>query len=302
MNTFYEFEGLGTHWKVGVTEKLPNSATSEIYKSIVAIVREFEGNYSRFLPNSLVSQLNATRKINNPPNELVRMLNFAQDCAKITDNFFSITVGVRLEDIGYDDKYTLKKKDTLRTVPHLRDVLNVTERGITLSKYTSIDFGGFGKGWLIDKIVGHLKARGISSYVIDGGGDIFVSGQPPDGKSIPLEDPWNQEKIIGEILLENGAIASSSPKHRKWPDIATGQTMHHLIDPKSELTPSNVAAVYTHANNATDADTASTALFVSPNELHSRIANYFKASYCIVYADGSFYQTSDYPGTIFSKS
>ena len=298
---FHEFEGLGTQWKIYVADKLSSGAKQDIYISSIETVREFEDAFSRFKSSSWIGELNKRNRIDNPPEELSDMLQFALECATLTDNYFNIASGARLEDIGYDIDYSLKKKVSLRQVKNLEDVLSINSNSIETSKSASIDLGGFGKGWLIDKLGKEITDRGIKSLVIDGGGDILVRGNVL-GRTIPLEDPFSEGKIIGEVELQNGAVASSSPKHRHWPDVQGGIDLHHLVNPKSSDTITSIAAVYTHAGTATSADTASTCLFVSPRSLHEQIARHFGASYLVVLPDGSFYKSTGYPGTVFTKS
>jgi thiamine biosynthesis lipoprotein len=299
---FHEFEGLGTHWKIYVADKLPPGAKQDIFASVEQTVREFEKSYTRFNKSSLIGQLNSHGKIDNPPDEIVEMLQFALEVSSLTDNYFNIASGARLEDIGYDKDYSLRKKDKLRKVRNLEDVLSINSDSIELTKSASIDLGGFGKGWLIDKLGAEIADRGVKSFVIEGGGDILMRGDALSQKAIPLEDPFAEGKIIGEIELKNGAVASSSPKHRSWPDIKDGGQLHHLVNPKSKEAITSVTAVYTHANDAISADTASTCLFVCPKSLHQEIAKHFNISYLVVLADGSFYKSDSYSGHILTKS
>jgi thiamine biosynthesis lipoprotein len=303
MNTeLHEFEGLGTKWKILVADKLSSGTKQDIYAYTTKTVLEFEDTYSRFRGSSLIGKLNKHGRIDNPPNELTDMLKFALESAKQTDNYFNIAVGARLEDIGYDKDYSLKKKNTLRKVQNLEDVLSINSNSIEISTSASIDLGGFGKGWLIDKLGKGIADRGIKSFAIDGGGDISVRGDALSDRKVPLEDPFSEGKIIGEIELQNGAVASSSPKHRRWPDVQGGKELHHLVNPKSSDVITSISAVYTHANTATNADTASTCLFVSPKFLHEKIARHYDATYLVVFSDGSFYKSTGYPGIVYAKS
>ncbi len=301
INSISTFEGLGTHWKLQVFDKTLRERR-KIEQSIVKVVSEFEKDYSRFDANSWTGRLNSTLEIINPPQELFDMISYALECAEISENHFNIAAGGRLEDIGYDQTYSLRKKRTLRKIVPLADAVTLGKGSIRLKEGSSLDLGGFGKGWLIDKIAVKLNELGVPHYIVDGGGDIYARGNGQNNRSIPLEDPFQEKKIIGNIKLGNGSVASSSPKHRTWPDIKTGKSLHHLVNPKSEATIEDVAAVFTHAKTATNADTASTCLFVSPRTLHSQIKEHFSVSYCIVYSDRSFYTTEDYPGNIFTKS
>lgn len=298
----HSFEGLGTQWKIIVGDALSDTTYDDVFHSIELLVNDFRDKYSRFKPDTLVGTLNASGTLNTFPDELHEMLQFALSCADITGGHFNIAVGARLEDIGYDADYSLKPKADISKVPKLRDVLKLTGNSIKLRNGAKIDLGGFGKGWLIDAIAQHLTNRGVSQFMIDGGGDIRAQGGMFGKKPIYLESPFAANQSVGEVQVLDGAVASSSPKHRKWPIVGTDQELHHLLNPKSADTITNIAAVFTHGETALAADTASTCLFVSPPHLHQSIARHFQISYCVVESNGQYFRTPDYPGVLYSQA
>ena len=55
----------------------------------------------------------------------------------------------------------------------------------------ALDLGGIAKGYATDKAIEVLKARGITSALVNAGGDVRVIGNKPDGKPwrIGVQDP-----------------------------------------------------------------------------------------------------------------
>ncbi len=299
----FSFEGLGTRWRIVAFDNVDDGWSPELRTSIKKIVRDFEKKYSRFDADSLIGQLNSLGGIKNSSEELISMLAYALECAEVTNDHFNIAVANRLSDIGYGADYSLKPKAVFRDIPPLKDVLSLSDSRIELREGAAIDLGGFGKGWLIDKVTDYLLEQGVESFLIDGGGDIRVeSGPLRESRKILLDNPFTDGQAIGDISIRGGAVASSSPKHRQWPVAGSDLQLHHLINPKSEDTIEDVMAVFTHADDAVSADTASTCLFVSPQHLHQKIKNHFRVSYCLVLADGNYSKTADYAGELFARS
>jgi len=297
----FSFDGLGTQWDITIFETPPTGLPANLETSLHEMLQDFERKYSRFDTSSLIGQLNTVGKIENYPQELGKMLDFAFECEEITEGYFNIAVGGRLEDIGYDSEYTLKQSAQQRNVPSLKEVLSVSKQQIKLRKNVAIDLGGFGKGWLIDKVANYLLGCGIKSFMINGGGDIRIENMQRSEKQILLENPFIDNQAIGDISIKNGALASSSPKHRRWPSTSPGAQLHHLVNPKAKDVIEDVAAIFTQSSDsALFADTASTCLFVAPARLHEKIKHHFSVSYCIVSANGNYFKTNDYPGSLYA--
>ena len=157
-----------------------------------------------------------------------------------------------------------------------------------------IDLGGIGKGFLIDKVKDFLLSNKVQYFFINAGGDIYATSEFDNPIEFALENPFDINQMIGKIKIKNESIASSSPARRKWKDKNSDKEFHHLIDMKTNSPVSEIAGVFTLGQNATDADLASTAIFVSPKELHNKIASAFGVEYMVVFNDGSYSKSSNY--------
>ncbi len=98
-----------------------------------------------------------------------------------------------------------------------------------------LDFGGIGKGFALDAMLGVLGEEGIASALVDGGGDVAVSNPPPgqQGWRVAIESPpWYSGEQL-RLLLANQAIASSGTRFRKFQ--VDGRTWSHLLDPRTGM-------------------------------------------------------------------
>lgn len=277
------FAALGTHWAIEIETN--DDSAKILERKILLTVNDFEQAYSRFLPDSLLSQLNDHGELLNPPDELRDMLLFALNMHEKTSGLFNISVGGVLESRGYGRKGIGTVADNLSQAIHL------SHDKITFSQPIRIDFGGFGKGWLFDQIGDLLQKNGCTQYVINGGGDISVQANTP--QSLSIEHPIDDKQFIGYVQLVAGALASSSNRKRTWN--YDGKRFVHIIHPSTQPIAAELASIHVHAHNATVSDTVATALFVATPSQRPIIARRCGVEYMEVGADLSSYRTADFP-------
>ena len=264
MKSVVEFDALGTHWWITIYGSLTDT---ELVHALTQRVENFENNNSRFKPESLVGTLNSTKVLDNPPAEMVAMLTFARNLYAASNGVFNIAVGGELVKIGYGKggRNTILQKN-------IWDSIEVSESHIAIPATCEIDFGGFGKGWLIDRLGELLEKYGRTQYIINGGGDILVHTNKPT--ELALEHPQNARRKIGVTRIQRGALASSSVVKRAWR--SNGKKMHHIIDPRSgKPSDSPVISTFVRANSALIADVMATILIIAP-ELNDKLRDLYQ--------------------------
>lgn len=251
----FDFDALGTKWTI----QLLGQSTGGIERSVLDRVRQFEVKYSRFDPHSMIGVLNRDKVLANPPQELQDMLVFARDMYHATHGVFNLSVVARLTRLGYgkgDQSAHINTDDSMG--------IDIEATAIRLAVDTEIDLGGFGKGWLIDELARLLRHHDIDQFVINGGGDIYVSSNTPI--ELALEHPLDTTQMIGTTRITRGALAVSSPYKRSWK--VGGDTKHHIIDPRTgEPVANDVACVYVRADSTRVADVMATVIMIDPSQL-----------------------------------
>jgi thiamine biosynthesis lipoprotein len=228
----------------------------------------FEKSYSRFLENSQISTLNSQRYLQNPSQELIKLIQIGLDFYHKTDGYFNPILGGVLEGLGYDKDYSfaLKNQDKIidgnfekelfQQVSDPKDFVVFESGKISFAGRGNWDLGGYGKGFLIDKIGAILESEfGLKNFLINGGGDILVRGNLP--QEIILEDPFNPSYELTKITLQNSALGASSTQKRTWKDTNSSQIFSHILNPKKMQTVANVAS-FVIAKNALEADVLAT--------------------------------------------
>ena len=259
-----QLDSLGTHWEFEIIDDdISNDKHHLLEKQIINCINEFENNYSRFKTDSIISQLDSQSYINNPSDELLNMFNFAKKMFDVSKGAFNISVVGVLNSIGYGSS-----TDGSIAINDLWNYIDVSKKYITIPPGVSIDLGGFGKGWLIDKIVELLRKNNIKQFVVNGGGDLFVQSNNPI--EITLEHPINPKLSIGKTFIQNGALAVSSTVKRAWEK--DGVKYHHIINPKTNNSANtDIVCAFVKADTALIADTMATILIVKP-ELNNKLS------------------------------
>jgi len=176
-------------------------------------------------------------------------------------------VGHILEARGYDAAYSLVDKGSANLQPGnpLTDLI-ISEDKIEL-RYGNIDIGGYGKGWLIDRLAEQLKDQfGLEQFLINGGGDIYATHENNRSVDILLEDPQNPGTIIGNTKIKNQGFAASSPHKRAWPksprsDLGDFENSNHIVSNQKVKD-----VIYLIADSAVEADVFATTLLQVDDE------------------------------------
>ncbi len=262
----YEFEAIGTRWWL---ERLDNAVfTDELKHEIEQYTSIFDKRYSRFRDDSLVAELAQNGILHNPPAEMLQMLDYAKDMYVASDGALDMLVGNDLQNLGYGRVAAGRAGPAERQF----DKLVTWNRAVVKVPIgTVLEFGGFGKGWLIDEYAKILRQHKVSQFIVNGGGDLFCQSNQPI--TFAMQDPYDSDKKIGDASLTVGALAASSTIKRAWEH--NGEHQHHIIDPKTgKPSDSSVVASFVIADTALIADTLATILIIRPQLDPVLIKNY----------------------------
>lgn len=300
----WDYQAIGTHWWIEVLDlakQIRNQKLETLKDDLVKLMHDFEQKYSRFIADSFISQLNDNKYLENPPKELFELIDWGEELKIQSRGHFDLAVGKILENTGYDKNYSFESTmdDEIDESAGDQPTVVISENAITLREDTRIDLGAIGKGWLIDKISSHLISKNIGSFIINGGGDIFVRSKNP--QRVNLESPVSPASgiYIGSLSLNNCALASSSSKLRSWKDKKSNRQFHHLINMNKKSKVEDIIGVFTTAKNATVADAVSTCIFVSPFEIGRKIARKYEAEFMIIYEDGGYKKSVGFAGELY---
>ncbi|APH60042.1 Iron-sulfur cluster assembly/repair protein ApbE [Granulibacter bethesdensis] len=108
--------------------------------------------------------------------------------------------------------------------------IDLDRDGVQILRPLRVDLSGIAKGYAVDRATAVLAARGVSSAVVEAGGDLRVSGLREE--TVALQPGWAAQAAC--ITLSDGALASSDPALTKEqtgkPEHLHGQTRQPAPD------------------------------------------------------------------------
>jgi thiamine biosynthesis lipoprotein len=230
---------------------------------------ELERRWSRFLPDSEISLLNAAGAapvVVSP--STCSLIARAVDGWRITNGRFDPTVLGDVVRAGYDRTFDEVPAATAAGVSDRRrgcGGIEVDEdiQLVRMPPKVAFDPGGIGKGYSADLVVSQLMTEGARGACVNVGGDVRVAGRAADDTAwtIDVMDPFT-ESSIDRVLVADGGVATTSRTKRQW--TVNGLPAHHVIDPPTgQPAASGLAAVTAIASDAWLAEVFAKAAFVA---------------------------------------
>jgi thiamine biosynthesis lipoprotein len=241
----------------------------QLHDEILEWVAQFEAKYSRFIPDSLISRINAAAGDHwvEVDAETDAIFNLCQEMIFFTKGVFDPTSLplIRL----WNWKANPPAIPTEETISAARGIVGwrkIQRRkgGIFLPhKGMCLDLGGIGKEYAVDRVLTLCIHRGITNVLVDFGQDVRAHGQPADKPAwhIGLDDAKNPGNCWTGVAVNNHAVATSGDYLRHF--TADGRRFGHIIDPRTGWPVNNkVMAVSVIAPSCTLAGIISTSAFI----------------------------------------
>ena len=271
---------------LGYADLLGNTAVARL----VALERA----WSRFLPDSEISRLNANSGTSVPVSrDVLVLITRALEAWDRTGGRFDPTVLPALIAAGYDRDFREVQNEPGREpqpavpAPGCAEIRIVGHK-ITLPAGTAIDPGGIGKGLAADLVLDLVMAAGATGACVNVGGDLRVAGASPSGApwSVAIQHPLQPNRVIGHVELHDEALVSSWRTRRAWG--SRDDRRHHLIDPSTGTSAwSGLAGVTVAAPEAWWAEALATAVFLAGPTEAPRLARRHGSGAILVRDDGS---------------
>lgn len=252
---------------------------------------ELEHRWSRFLPESEISRLNAAGgQPMRVSTDTVGAVRAACAAWVHTDGCFDPTVHDSLLRLGYDDTIDAirnQRREPARpligTIGCAGIVFDETAGVVQFPPGVHFDLGGIGKGLAADIVATELIERGAQGAIVNIGGDVRVIGRPATGDAwrIDIEDP-RTEQPYATVAIVDGGVATSTTLRRRW--MLGERAVHHLVTPSDGTsTDTSIVGVSVIAGSAAWADALSKVPFVDA----TRADVFDPASALIMHCDGT---------------
>lgn len=233
----FTFKAMGSPCQLQFYALSPQQADG-IYGLVVQRIAQLEQRYSRYRPDSLMSQINQRAgtgiKTAIDP-ETFALLQYSEQCFQESGGLFDVTSGV-LRHLWHKGRIDVPSTAELQAVLPLIGWAKVqwTDADIYLPQAgMELDFGGIVKEYAADVAAQICLRQGIQSGIIELGGDVRVIGPLPDGTGWPvaIRDPRSATKTVAQFKLKSGALASSGDYERF--QLIDGVRYSHILNPKT---------------------------------------------------------------------
>jgi len=216
---------------------------TEGMQTVKAFIDDCEQRFSRFLPDSELSQLNHSGGgWTRVSSDLLEMLHISMNYYFETKGIFDPSILTDLKWMGYVRSMDEIRKGGATLPPHASErthrpafhemTFDLADNKVRLPRNMEVDLGGIAKGWIVEKAA-YLLNTYSNACGVSAGGDMFFVGYPSIGMDwdVSLEDPRDPTRTLCQLHVDSGAVATSSVMKRTWRQ--GEKSRHHLIDPRT---------------------------------------------------------------------
>jgi thiamine biosynthesis lipoprotein len=210
--------------------------------------------------------------------EVFRFLQTSMDFSARSGGAFDITVGPLMRAWGFfrgkghyptPEELSAARKSTGWGHVHLdpqKRTVHFDMPGM------SLDPGGIGKGYVVERVVNLLRDAGVKTALIDAGSStIYAMGAPPgkNGWTIQVPRPGDRAHSISTVVLRDTSL-STSGNYEKFFTL-NGKIYCHIMDPRTGEPVQGTLQTTVITPNATDSDALSLIMFVMGPEKSEKL-------------------------------
>lgn len=203
----------------------------------------------------------------------MELLKRAKELCQSTEGAFDISIYPVMEAWGFPSgDYRIPEeqelKDLLAKVDGTKIVLEENSGSVSFElPGMKIDLGGIAKGYTSSRIMEIWKEYGITSGMVNLGGNVQVLGSKTDGSDwkVGIQCPTEESSYIGVLAVQDKAVITSGGYERYFEQ--DGKIYHHIVNPDTGYpAEGDITSVTIVSEDGTLADGLSTALFVMGKE------------------------------------
>lgn len=230
-------------------------------------IEELESRWSTTDENSEIYAVNHSDGHSITVSEdTAAVVSFALEMAEKTRGALEPTIYPVLTAWGFTtENHRVPEQEEINRLLTTVDYQNVSIDGnaIQLETGMMLDLGAVGKGYASDEIATLLREEGVTSALLNLGGNIMMIGSRFDGSDwhLGLQSPF-ENNTLGILTVSDSAVVTSG-NYENFFTAEDGTTYGHIIDPATGYPVNNgLASVTIVAQDGKTCDALSTALFV----------------------------------------
>lgn len=267
---------------------------SEAANAVHAELLRLHSVFDIYSETSSVYRLNSESKLESADKELIELTALGKEYYNLSGGKLNIAAGsllrlwhqARAEDVLPNADALIKAAEhiDISKVAISDDDIIISDPDLTL------DFGALAKGYAADKAAEKAIECGLTSFLLDLGGNIKAVGKKPDGEywTVGIKNPDVKGEVDSQILTAVNALDVSvvtSGDYERFFEV-DGKRYSHIIDPDTFYPAQLYRSVTVIAAESKIADALSTSLFCMSLEDGKALAKSLDAQVMWVTADG----------------
>lgn len=209
----------------------------ELMNHCEALCKEYEKIFSRTDEGSELYAVNhrSQNTVEISP-ELAELIAVGLDYYKQSQGKFDITIAPLSDLWDFKSEHpAVPAEDAIRKAAACVGADGITLTGQTLtfaSADTMIDLGALAKGYAADHLKSYLTENGVTSGLLNLGGNVLAIGSRPDGSDwkIGIKKPFDKADALADtVSISDKTVVSSGIYERYFEQ--DGTIYHHILDP-----------------------------------------------------------------------
>ncbi len=277
-----------------VTMTLIHSSKDQAEEAMGMAFQEIDrltGLMNRFDDQTAIGRLNREGLLKEIPPEVAGVIGSALEYYRLSHGTFDMTVKPVIdlfrEKIALGKHPDISEKELKQILDLVgSDQIELNGRVIRFKKPgMGITLDGIAKGYIVDRASRILMNHHIENHLINAGGDIRAKGIRQDEKpwTVAIQDP-QKKRDYPDIIHMNDAAVATSGNYEVYFD--REKMFHHIVDPRTGLSPQASTSVSVMAPTTMEADALSTSVFVMDPAQGVRFIDSLPQSECLVISNG----------------
>ena len=247
---------------------------TKLLRNAEEIVTDLEKKVSVTDPDSEIYAINL-QGAGTLTGEAEELMKLALSMCSRTDGMLDISIYPVVRAWGFTTgAYQIPEMETLQKLLPLVDYTKIQYDSatgqVTIPEGMTIDLGSIAKGYAGQLAAQYLRDQGVTSALLNLGGNVQTIGSKPDGTpwSIGIQDPMGSSPMMALSVSDQAVITSGGYERYFEQD---GQTYWHIMNPATgRPARSGLLSVSVIGEQGSVCDALSTALFVMGLEKAAR--------------------------------
>jgi len=231
------------------TIQLYDSADYGLLNECFAVIDKYEKIFSRTLESSEVYRINlASADSKNPQttftvsDELKDILEFSLSYGTLSQGALDISIAPLSSLWDFSDLEHKTEAPSAERISSAIEFVDFSEISLTGNTLTfarpgmQLELGAVAKGYIADRVKDFLLSRGVTSAIINLGGNILLIGEKPGGAAfnVGIQKPFEDRDAVVVAIseLKDCSMVSSGIYERYFYD-TEGNFYHHILNSKT---------------------------------------------------------------------